>query len=207
MTDSPLRPDTWPATTVTVTRAGDGVMLYFPCWRSWRFALWCAAIGTAMLVPALFAAAAFAPGGRDNAAAMLGFVLTATFVYPLILFGIAFLVVALFAVSTSLTVTASANGLRAVRRLLDIKISDRSLSRAAIAVLEQETQNVPRIFGGQPYFRVVALGTVPPSAGPDAGKRYGVKRLVVADGIADEALAQALEALISECAQLNNRTA
>ena len=66
---------------------------------------------------------------------------------------------------------------------------------------------MPRLFGGKPYFRVGALAAVPPSGAPGAGKRYGVKRLVVADGIADETLADSIETLLSECAQLNNKTA
>ena len=192
-------PADWPASTVTLTRLSEGVQLYFPPLRAWRLARAFALIGAAMLLPALLAATAFAPAGRGDARALLGFVLTATFVYPLIVFGAVFALVALYTISTSLTVTASATGVRAVRRLFNMNLSDRSLSRDAAVVLEQETQNMPRLLGGGPYFRVVALAATAQSG------RHAAKRLVLADGIADEALADSIAALLADSAGIARR--
>jgi len=186
----------WPQEIVRVTGTPSGIRLYFPPLRAWRFALRLALSGIALLVPALIASIAFAPAGKSDAAALLTLVLTAAFVYPLLLFGAAFVLVALFAVSTSLTVDAGAHGIRAVRRVCGIKVRDRALPRAAIAALEQEIATAPRGLGGASFYRLVALTR--PSWNESAdGRRYNVRRMVVADGIPDEAVAQALEALVS----------
>jgi hypothetical protein len=195
-----LPPESWPPHVVRFARAADGVVLCFPPLRAWRLAFRLALFGVCMLLPALIAASAFAPHG--GASVLLGFVLTATFVYPLIAFGIVFLFAALSAVSTSLTVTASREGVRVLRHVLGIRMSDRALPRDAIAVIRQEAQNVPRLFGGTAYFRIVALAV------PNASNRpYTVKRLVLADGIGDEALAESIEALLAESAGITRSTA
>jgi len=186
----------WPQEIVRVTGTPSGIRLYFPPLRAWRFALRLALSGIALLVPALIASIAFAPAGKSDAAALLTLVLTAAFVYPLLLFGAAFVLVALFAVSTSLTVDAGAHGIRAVRRVCGIKVRDRALPRPAIAALEQEIATAPRGLGGASFYRLVAL-TRPSWNESAGGRRYNVRRMVIADGIPDEAVAQALEALVS----------
>jgi hypothetical protein len=193
---TPFLPN-WPPEIVRVARTPDGVRLYFPPLRAWRFALRLALCGVALLVPALIAGVAFAPAGKHDTVAILTLVLTAAFVYPVMLFGAVFVLVALFAVSTSLTVEAAAHGIRTVRRIFGIKVRDRVLPRAAIGVLEQETATAPRGLGGNTYFRLVVL-TLPAWNASGEGRRYDIRRMVVADGIPDEALAQALAALISE---------
>lgn len=196
MSDSAPSSQPWPREIVRVAGTPSGIRLYFPPLRAWRFALRLALTGIALLVPALLASAAYAPTGKYDAAALLTLVLTAAFVYPLLLFGAAFVLFALFAVSTSLTVDAGARGLRAVRRVCGIKVRDRALPRAAIAVLEQETATAPRGLGGASFYRLVALTRPSWNASADS-RRYNVRRMVVADGIPDEAVAQALEALVS----------
>lgn len=196
MNDAAGSSPSWPREIVRVAATPAGVRLYFPPLRAWRFALRLALAGIALFVPALIASLAFAPTGKYDAAAVLTLVLTAAFVYPLLLFGAAFVVVALFAVSTSLTVDAGVNGIRAVRRVCGIKVRDHALPRAAIAVIEQETATAPRGLGGASDYRLVAL-TLPAWNASNDGRRYNVRRVVVADGIPEEAQAQALEALIS----------
>jgi hypothetical protein len=203
VTDPTLPPHDWPARIVSAAATAHGVTLYFPPLRAWSLALRLGVFGAAMLVPAWLAAQAFAPGASSHAGAMLSFVLTAAFVYPLVVFGAVFLLVALVTVSTSLTVSAEPDGLRAVRRLLTIKVSDRTMPSGAGAVLEREPHNVPRLFGGSVYFRIVALG---PVALTGKHGRYSVTRLVVADGIPDEALAQSIAALLARCSRIR-RTA
>ncbi len=197
MNDPALTSPQWPQEVVRVAGTPSGIRLYFPPLRAWRFALRLALSGIALLVPALIASIAFAPAGKTDAASILTLVLTGAFVYPLLLFGAALVLAALFAVANSLTVDAEAAGIRVARRVGGIKVRDRVLPRAAIAVLEQETATAPRGLGGAAFYRLVVL-TRPAWNASDAGRRYGVKRMVVADGIPDEALAQALEALLGE---------
>ena len=197
MNDTAPSSPPWPNEVVRVAGTPSGIRLYFPPLRAWRFALRLALSGIALLVPALIASVAFAPTGKHDAAELLTLVLTAAFVYPLLLFGAAFVLVALFAVSTTLTVDAGAHGIRAARRVCGIKVRDRALPSAAIAVLERETASAPRGLGGASFYRLVAL-TLPAWSASGDGRRSSVRRLVVADGIPDEALAQALETLISE---------
>lgn len=196
MSDSAGSAQRWPREIVRVAGTPSGIRLYFPPLRAWRFALRLALTGIALLVPALIASIAYAPTGKYDAAALLTLALTAAFVYPLLLFGAAFVLVALFAVSTSLTVDAGVHGIRAVRRVCGIKVRDRALPRAAIAALEQEAATAPRGLGGASFYRLVVL-TRPAWNASDDGRRYNVRRMVVADGIPDEAVAQALEALVS----------
>jgi hypothetical protein len=205
MNDTAGSSQPWPNEIVRVAGTPSGIRLYFSPLRAWRFALRLALSGIALLVPALIASIAFAPTGKHDAPALLTLVLTAAFVYPLLLFGAAFVLVALVAVSTSLTVDAGAHGIHAVRRVCGITVRDRALPRAAIAVLEQETATAPRGLGGASFYRLVAL-TLPAWNASNDGRRYNVRRMVVADGIPDEALARALEALISEHVRLGAAT-
>lgn len=206
MSESAKFPQEWPREIVRVAATPSGVTLYFPPLRAWRFALRLALFGFALLVPALLAAIAFAPTSKHDAAAILTLVLTAAFVYPLVLFGAAFVLVAAFAASTSLTVEAGALSIRAVRRAFGFRMRDRALPRAAIAAIEQETATVPRGLGGNTYYRLVVL-TLPTWTANNNGRRNDFRRLVIADGIPDETLAQALEAMISEHAQLSRKPA
>jgi hypothetical protein len=169
------------------------VTLHFPPLRAWPLALRLAMFGAAMLAPAILAAQAFAPAS-GHASALLVFVLTAAFVYPLVLFGAAFLGFAVFTASTSISVVADRRGLRAVRRLFTARLSERALP--AGAALRCETHNVPRILGGSFYFRVVGLAPVAVSAEP-TNDGNAVRRLVVVDGIPGEALAQAIAATLA----------
>lgn len=205
MNDAARSSPPWPNDIVRVAATPSGVRLYFPPLRAWRFALRLALSGIALLVPALIASIAFAPTGKTDAAALLILALTAAFVYPLLLFGAVFVLVALFAVSTSLTVDAGATGIRVVRRVYGIRVRDRALPRAAIAVLEAETATAPRGLGGASFYRLVAL-TLPAWNASNDGRRYNVRRMVIADGIPDEELMQALEALISGHLELDAAT-
>ena len=196
MTDAAGSSPSWPRDIVRVEGTSSGIRLYFPPLRAWRFALRLALAGVALLVPALIAGIAYTPTGKHDAAAILTLVLTAAFVYPLLLFGAAFVLVALVAASTTLTVDAGAPGIHAVWRVCGIKVRERALPRAAIAVIEQETAIAPRGLGGASYYRLVAL-TLPAWDVSADGRRYNVRRVVVADGIPDETLAQELEALLN----------
>jgi hypothetical protein len=101
-----------------------------------------------------------------------------------ILFGILFLLVALRAVASSLTVEIDATSIRCARRILGVRHSARVLATAAVTALEQEARVAPRALGGEVSYRLAAI----PAAGGD--------RLVVAEGLPDETLCRALKTLI-----------
>ena len=190
-------PPQWPAHVVQVTYTPLGVRLHFPVLRGWRVALKLALFGLALFVPALFASIAFAPSGQPEAAAMLVLVLTAVVVYPVVLFGALFVLVALYAVANSLTVEVDANAIRAVRRVFGVRLGAQTLRVAAIVELKPETAVAPGGLGGKTFYRLAAL-TAELAAG---NRRAG--RMIVADGVPDEPLIEALKALIARYAQLD----
>lgn len=191
-------PPPWPREIVRVAATPSGVTLYFPLLRGWRAALKLALIGLALCVPSLYAAIAFAPAGKPDLAAMLTFTLTAAVVYPVMLFGALFVLIALHAVASSLTVEVDANAICAVRRVLGFKLGVQTLPVKAIAALEPETAAAPRGLGGNTFYRLVALTATAPAAG-----NQRAARMVVADRIPDATLLQAIKELIAQHAQLD----
>lgn len=180
----------WPAEVVRVAYTPRGLLLHFPVLRERHSARRLAWIGLALMLPALYAAFAYLPSREDDAAALLTLALTAVVVYPVILFGALFLLSALHAVTNSLTVAIDAASISCVRRALGIKHGERVLATAAVAALEQETRSAPRALGGEVSYRIAAV----PAAGGE--------RLVIAEGLPDEALCRALKSLIERYAQL-----
>jgi hypothetical protein len=190
-------PPQWPADVVRVTYTAHGVLLHFPALRGWRGALKLALIGVALFVPSLYAAVAFAPSEPD-AATLLTLALTAAVVYPVLLFGAWFVLVALYAVANSLTVEVDANAICAVRRLLGFRLGKRCMPASAIGALEAKTAVAPRGLGGNTYYRLVARAAADQATGnPRAA------RMIIADGVPDETLLEALKALIARYAQLD----
>lgn len=191
-------PPQWPADVVRVTYTARGARLHFPALRGWRPALRLALIGLALFAPSLYAAIAFAPSGEPDAATLLTLVLTAVVVYPVLLFGALFVLVALYAVANSLTVEVDADAIRAVRRLLGCRLSARIMPVTAIVALEAKTAVAPRGLGGNTYYRLVAL-----TAADQATGNPRAARMIIADGVPDETLLEALKALITRYAQLD----
>ena len=191
-------PPPWPREIVRVAATPSGVTLYFPLLRGWRAALKLALIGLALCAPSLYAAIAFAPAGKPDLMAMLTFTLTAAVVYPVMLFGAWFVLVALHAAASSLTVEVDANAIRAVRRVLGFRLGVQTLPVKAIAALEPETAAAPRGLGGNTFYRLVALTAAAPAAG-----NQRTARMVVADRIPDETLLQTIKELIARHAQLD----
>ena len=195
-------PPQWPAGVVRVAYTPHGVRLHYPALRGWRYALRLALIGVALFVPSLYAAIAFAPASKPDAAVMLTLALTAAIVYPVMLFGALFVLVALYAVANSLTVEVDANAICAVRRLFGCRIGTRLMPVTAIGALESKSAIAPRGLGGHTYYRLVALAR--------AGQAHDsarAARMIVADGVPDETLLEALKALITRYAQLEREKA
>lgn len=181
----------WPVDVVRVTYTPRGVRLHFPALRGWRRSLRLALIGVALFVPSCYAAMAFAPPAFPDAAAVLTLALTASVVFPVLLFGALFVLVALYAVANSLTVEVDTNGISTERRVLGFSIRTRTLPAAAIRALESKPVIAHRGLGGHTSFQLIAAAT-----GPHAG-------LIVADGVPDETQANALKTLIARYVQLD----
>ncbi len=183
-------PHEWPADVVRVTCTPDGLLLHFPVLRGWRAARRLAAIGLALLLPSLYAAFAYLPTGKSDAAVLVTLALTAAVVYPVIVFGALFVLTALYAVTNSLTVEVDATSIRTVRHVMGLGHSRHSLATAAIGALEPERTAAPRGLGGDALYRLAAI---PAAGGP---------RMIVAEGLPDEILCRALKMLIERHAHI-----
>jgi len=182
----------WPADVVRVSYEAHGVRLHFPALRRWRYALRLALIGVVLFLPSLYAAFAFAPADGSGAGAMLALVLTAAVVYPVLAFGAWFVLVALYAAGNSLTVEVDANAVRAVRRWCGLGFHERAMASTSITDFKVERAAAARGLGGGSYYRLAAAGAAADGA-----------RLIVADGVPDEPLIEAIRALIRRYAQID----
>jgi hypothetical protein len=190
-------PPQWPADLVRVSYTARGVRLHFPASRRWRLALRLGGIGMVLFLPSLYAAIAFAPASKSDAGAMLALALTAAVVYPVLAFGALFVLVALHAAASTLTVDVDANSISAARHCFGLPCSGRTLPVAQIAELKAEPAVAPRGLGGRGYYRLVAV------PGQSSAGKKPAARLTVADGIPDETLLEALKALIARYARLD----
>src|SRR5688572_27902849 len=136
-----------------------------------------------MFVLALYAAIAYAPDTSLGGAAVLTLVLTAVVVYPVILFGALFVLIALSAVATSLTVEIGHAGITTVRRLFGVRYSHKSVPIETIVALEREPIRAPRGLGGAIHYRLSV-------------KQAGGAKLTVGEPLPDESLCRSLQELI-----------
>ena len=173
----------WPPDVVRVSETPAGLRLQYPVLREWRPALRLACGCGAMFVLALYAALAYSPEAAPGGAAALTLVLTAVVVYPVILFGALFVLLALFTVATSLTVEVDAACITSVRRLFGVAYSRRSLPTAAIVAFEPEAVRLARGLGGAVHYRLMATPA-------------GAPKLAVGDRIPDESLCRRVQGLI-----------
>ncbi len=179
----------WPADVVRVSHTPAGLVLHYPVLREWRTALRLACAGAAMLLLALYAAVAYSPSTGPGGAALLTLALTAVVVYPVLLFGAVFVLIALYSVATSLTVEIDAGSIATVRRLFGVKYSRRSLSTRAVVALEPEAIRAPRGLGGGVHYRLSVT-------------QAGGGKLAVGERIPDEALCRCLRDLIASHAHI-----
>jgi hypothetical protein len=179
----------WPVELVRVTDTPGRLLLHFPVLRGWHSALRLAGVGATMLLLALYAAIAYSPAAKPDAATLLTLALTAAVVYPVIAFGVVFVLVAVFAVAKSLTVEVDATSIRCVRRVMGFPYRDRSLPAADVTALEAEISVTPRGLGGGTRYGLVAVAA-------------GGRRLIVAEGIPDETMCGSLKRLIAEHAHI-----
>jgi hypothetical protein len=107
-----------------------------------------------------------------------------------LLFGAWFMGVGLYAAVNSLTVEVDTRAIRSVRRVLGWPLRTRCVPVAAIAALDIKTAVAPRGLGGATQYRLYAVAAT------------GAAPMMIADGVPDKSLIDALAALIARCAQL-----
>jgi hypothetical protein len=134
---------------VRLTRASDGIELHFPPLRAPGDAARLALFGAACLAPAALAALASAPAAGSDTAGWVALWLIATFIAPLFVFGVVFMVFAIYGLANSLTVRVSASGIRCVRRLLGIPLREHRIDCDNVAGLATVTAPGVRGFGQQ----------------------------------------------------------
>ncbi len=174
----------WPREIIRVHRTPARLSLHFPALRGWRAARRLALTGAALLAASLYAAVAYMPGGQADAGVLLTLALTAAVVYPVMLLGAVFVLIAFYAAASSFTVEVDANTLRRADRVLGCKVSHRSIPSASITTFKVEAAAAARGLGGSTTYRVAAL------------TRAGESALVIAEGLPDEQLCGELRNLI-----------
>jgi hypothetical protein len=173
---------------VRVRYTSDGIALRFPPLRGWRAAGRLAGVGLALALPALYAAFAYAPRHHADAGGLLALALTASVVYPVLFFGIVFLLGGIYAAGSSLAVTVNPVTIRSERRVLGWKYGGRAIPTASMASLQTRPVPVARGLGGGTSYKIAVID------------RAGAECLTVADRIPEERLADELKRLIERYA-------
>lgn len=173
---------------VRVSYTALGVALHFPASRGRRVSARLAVFGLLLLLPSLYAAFAYAPGTNANAAALLALALSAAVVYPVLLFGIVFLLAAFYVAAASLSVNISPTEIRAIRRLLGIRYSEQGLPTKSVARFASRPYSMPAGLGGGTSYRISAVDGA------------GTELMTLADRVPDEILCNELIAMIERYA-------
>lgn len=149
-------PPVLPAGVVRLTRSVRGIELYFPPLRTPGAALALALFGAASFAPALFAAAVVAPASGSDTAGLLAFWLMSIFILPFVVFGMAFIALAVYLLANSLSVQVTESGIVSARSVFGLPLGERRVARADIAVLEAATPLRYRELRAEaPYYSLV----------------------------------------------------
>ncbi len=172
-----------PRNRVRAEAIADGVRLYFPPWRAPRAALRLGAFGLACLAPAAFLGEGLFAVAHTGALGIIIVWLVGIFVVPMAVFGVLFVLIAIYHLGNSLTVEATPTGIVTVRRWGGMCVRRHAIARAAIDSIDVEPG--PRYANFRSYtdFRVVV--------------RHAATRLVVAENLTSEALAQRVSVWIA----------
>jgi hypothetical protein len=187
--DAALPPDV-----VRLAQSPDGIELYFPPLRRPQTALALGMFGLLAIVLPAYATTALIPAGDSDAHNLLVLALIGSFVAPFLVFGTAFIALAIYMLGNSLTVRVSATTIGTVRRVFGIALKQRELQRADIAAIEPEiAARYQNVFAVEPCYRLVAQHRVRPGHG-----------LVVAESLTGELLMARVKALIDKTIGLDN---
>ena len=170
------------AATVRVSRAADGLELYFPPLRMPEVALPLALFGAiAMTLPAV-AVAALLPS-LQGASGMVSAVLVASFALPFGVFGAAFVGLAFYMLSNAFIVRVGADSVRTARVLFGVVVRRHAIAVADVTALDAEiTSRYQSLFSREPVYQLVARD------------RHG-RRTVVAETLKGESLMKEVKAL------------
>jgi hypothetical protein len=172
-----------PRNRIRANAIAGGMRLYFPPWRALHAALWLAAFGLACLAPAVFLGGGLIALAHSGALGIIVVWMVGIFVVPMAVFGVLFLAIAIYQCGNSLTVDATAAGIVTVRRWGGVRIRRRTVARAAIDSIDVEPGPRFANFRGHTDLRVVA--------------RHTASRLVVAENLTSEELAQRVQTWIA----------
>lgn len=198
-----------PANIVRLTRSRQGIELYFPPLRTPGVALALALFGAACLAPGLLAAAAVAPASGSDSAGMLAFWLMSIFILPFVVFGMAFIALAVYLLANSLSVQVTESGIVSARSIFGLPLGERRVARADIAVLEAATPLRYRELRAEaPYYSLVVrtrsgMGLTLREA-YRAGRldHYRNRIVTVAEGLRGEALMERVRSEILKAGRL-----
>jgi hypothetical protein len=173
-----------PRNRIRATAIAGGVRLYFPPWRAPRAALRLGAFGLACLAPAVFLGEGLIALAHTGTLGIIIVWMLGIFVVPMALFGVLFVLIAIYQSANSLTVEATPAGIVAVRRWGGMRVRRRAFARPAINAINIEPGPRFANFRGHEDFRVVA--------------RHASARLAVAENLPSEALAQRVQQWIEQ---------
>jgi hypothetical protein len=177
-----------PRDVVRLAHTHDGIELYFPPLRMPQTALALGMFGLLAIVLPAYATVALIPAGGSDAHGLLALVLIGSFVAPFLVFGTAFIALAIYMLGNSLTVRVSATTIGTVRRVFGIALRQREMQRADIAAIEPEiAARYQNAFAVEPCYRLVAQHRL--------GRGRG---LVVAESLTGEPLMARVKALLDQ---------
>jgi hypothetical protein len=174
-----------PAKTVRVSRTPDGIALYFPPLRMPEVALPLAAFGAIASALPGFTIAALLPAALADTIGLMSAVLIAAFIVPFAIFGVIFVVLALYMICNALSVRVHPSGIDTTRMICGVAVRHRHIARSELSALEPEiSARHQSLFSSEPVYQLVAR---------DAPRE---KRVIVAETLKGEAIMERVKSLI-----------
>lgn len=175
----------FPAKLVRVSRTPDGIALYFPPLRMPEVALPLAAFGAIAGALPGFTIAALLPAALADTIGLMSAVLIGAFLVPFALFGVIFVVLALYMICNALSVRVQPSGIDTARMICGLTVRRRHIARSELSAVEPEiSARQQSLFSSEPIYQLVARDTA------------RGKRVIVAETLKGEALMERVKALI-----------
>jgi hypothetical protein len=179
--------DALPERVVRVNVTDGRVELYFPPLRNLTSAIGLGVFGLIATAIGSIGTMALVGGAAGPAGGVMSAVLLVSFVLPFAIFGIAFVLLALYMALNGLLVHATSDGIETCRTLFGVAFGARRLASLEIRSVESQIATRDQSpFTAQPIFRLLAI---------DAARD---RRLVVGESLEGDAMMQRLKALIEQ---------